>query len=374
MPEALNEFGFRVLRTLADGASDNVMVSPLSVSLALAMTYNGAAGGTQTAMAETLGLASLDDEAINRGNRDLVAAIAKADPAVEIAIANALWLQAGFTINPAFIGLTRDFYGATANSVDFSTDPQAAANAINEWVNKNTKGRIPTIINRPDPSTRLILTDAVYFKGRWKRPFDPKKTHPREFHLTSGASAEAPMMDQAGKYPYFETDAFQAIRLVYGNGNYSMYLMLPRDPKGLPDLVKSLSGQRWNEWKAKFAQREGRIVLPKFESKWGRQLNAMLKTMGMAVAFDPERADFSRINTPPPRLFIDDVEHKTWIKVDEEGTEAAAATSVGMALALAQKPEPPFEMIVDHPFFLAIAEQQSGAILFTGMVTDPTRH
>ena len=268
----------------------------------------------------------------------------------------------------------RNFYGATVESLDFASNPAAAADAINRWVNHNTNGKIPTIIGEPESNTRLVLTDAVYFKGKWRSPFDPKKTQPRAFHLTRDAFTQAPMMAQEGSYPYFETESFQAIRLAYGNGSYEMYVFLPRESEGLPDLMKSLNQQRWNEWRANFLEHKGRIELPRFESRWGRQLNPALKAMGMATAFDPDHADFSRIHTPPPSLFISVVQHKTYVKVDEEGTEAAAATSVTVAAtsAIIREP-PPFEMIVDHPFFFAIAERQSGAILFTGVMMDPTK-
>jgi serine protease inhibitor len=374
VPSAIDDFGFRLLATLSDGAHENVIVSPLSVSVALAMTYNGAAGDTKTGMAAALGLSSLDDDAINRGNHELLAALAKADPAVQIAIANALWAQAGFTIEKSFLDLNRNFYGAKVESLDFASNPAAAADVINRWVNQNTKGKIPTIIGVPESNTRLTLTNAVYFKGKWASPFDPKKTQPRTFHLAGGASGQAPTMVQEGKYPYFETTSLQAIRLAYGNGRYEMYVFLPRDGEGLSAFVKSLNQTRWNEWRGQFLQRKGKIELPRFESRWGKQLNPALKAMGMATAFDPNHADFSRIHTPPPTLFISDVEHKTYVKVDEEGTEAAAATSVTMSATSAMMQEPPpFEMIVDHPFFFAIAEQQSGAILFAGIMIDPTK-
>jgi serpin B len=374
---AIDEFGFRLLHTLTDGRGGNVIISPLSVSLALAMTYNGAARDTRTAMAKTLGVESSGEDAyhFNRCNHEMLDTLQKADAAVQMEIANALWTQADFPINPNFLKVSRDFYAAPAEGLDFERDPLKAADTINTWVNRNTHGKIPTIIARAERNTRLILTDAVYFKGRWTRPFDKSATRPKTFRLLDRRSVQAPMMTQSGEYQYFESDAFQAIRLPYGNTRFVMYIFLPRSIDGLPELLGSLDGRRWREWIGKLTERKGTIVLPRFESKYAQQLNQSLKRIGIATAFDPARADFSRIHPIPPRLFINDVEHKTYVKVDEEGTEASAATSVSIGVAMVQSfPKPaPFEMVVDHPFFVAIAEQRSGVLLFAGVVTDPTR-
>lgn len=369
----INDFGFRLLRTLTDGNGENVIVSPLSVSLALAMTYNGAAGETRTAIAKTLGAASITEETFNRNNRTLLDAIEQADPATQIEIANALWAQTGFAVRPDFLKVNQDFYRASVHSLDFMGNPQGAANTINGWVNEQTHAKIPKIVDQVTPATVLVLTDAVYFKGRWMIPFDQKETRPRTFHLHGGATVQAPMMIQNDKYPYFGNDAYQAIRLPYGKNRFAMYIFLPRKPDGLPDLLHKLDGANWNKMIGRLVRTDGEITLPKFESSYGQRLNDALISLGMGIAFH-DKANFSRIHAAPPPLFISDVEHKTYVKVDEEGTEAAAATSVGIALSMVSGGEPaPFEMIVDHPFFCAITEQQSGALLFAGVVTDPTQ-
>ena len=245
---SLNDFGLRLLRSLTDGSSGNVMVSPLSVSLALAMTYNGANGDTRTAIANTLSAESLSAQDFNRNNRVLLDTIRKADPAVEMEIANALWAQSGFPINSEFLKLSRDFFDASALSLNFETDPDKAADAINVWVKVRTHGKISEIIKNPARSTVLILTDAVYFKGRWSFPFDEKQTEPRTFHLQGAGSVTTPMMIQHGKYDYAESDSFQAIRLPYGKGRFAMYVFLPRKNSSLPDFVRSLDEAHWREW------------------------------------------------------------------------------------------------------------------------------
>ena len=371
----INDFGLRLLRTLTDGSGKNVVVSPLSVSLALAMTCNGAAGDTRTSIAKTLGAESLTDEAINRNSRLLLDMVEKADPEAQMEVANALWTQSGFPINPDFLKLNRDYYDASVGSLDFEGNPRNAANTINAWVNDRTHAKIPEILRDVSPETVLVLTDAVYFKGRWSMPFDKNKTETRTFHLRGGNSVSAPMMIETDSFPYFEDDVFQAIRLPYGSRRFGMYLFLPRKPGGLPDFLRTLDQPHWSEWTGKLQEREGRIILPKFKSTYGERLNDALKSMGMGIAFQ-DNANFSRIHPPPPPLLISDVEHKTYVKVDEVGTEAAAANSVGIELSAmigSIGGPPPFEMVVDHPFFFAIGEQQSGALMFGGVVTDPTQ-
>ncbi len=371
---AINDFGFRLLSALAPASERNTIISPLSVSLALAIAYNGAVGETKDAMARTLTLGPLREAELNRGSRELLMTLERADPAVQMEIANALWAQSGFSINPGFIRLSKSFYKATVDHVDFAHDPQRAADTINAWVDRKTHGKIPTIIRSPERTARLVITDAVYFKGRWTSPFDQKATATKPFYLQEGGSVPVPLMAQSGKYPYFETDHFQAIRLPYGNRRFAMYIFLPRGKDGLPALMGSLDGAHWRQWTAKLVERKGSISLPRLRLTYARSLNDALKSMGMAPAFDSTRADLSLIHPPPPPLFIQDVQHKTFIELDEEGTRAAAASSVqmGVTMALTKEP-PPFEMVVDHPFFCAIAEQQSGTLLFAGIVTNPAR-
>ena len=371
---AANDFGFRLLHALnANGTATNLIVSPLSVSQALTMTYNGARGNTKTAMARTLGIGAIDVSQLNASNRQLLEALRKADPDARLEIANALWLQKDLAVNPGFVALNKDYYGADVRSLDFAGDPQRAVEIINAWVSRNTQGKIPSIVDRLETDTALVLTDAVYFKGGWSEVFDPQESKPRAFFGPDGKSASTPMMEQDGSYSYLETNDFQGIRLPYGNGQFAMYVFLPRAKNGLRKLLKSLDMSHWEEWTKKFASSSGTIVLPEFEVRYGEKLNAVLEAMGMGVAFNKEEADFSGI-TPSP-VFISDVEHKTYVKVDEQGTEAAASTAVVMQL-LSKRTivgSKSFSMVVDHPFVFAIAERETGAILFVGTVADPNR-
>lgn len=372
---ATGDFGFRLLKALAKDPKQNTIISPLGVATVFAMAYNGAAGTTKKEMAKTLGLGSLSDDEINRANHSLMLTLAKADPAAQPEIANALWVQKDFPINPAFRMVCQSFYEARAANLDFVGDPKGAAAEINSWVDKLTHHRIPVLVKEVDSNTRLILTDAVHFKGAWSSKFEGRDTRPRPFHLLSGDSRNTAMMEQTSDFLYLENKDFQAIRLPYGNERYAMYVFLPRKTGGLPDFLRSLDQKHWKQWTGQFASRTTNIVLPKFETAYSEQLNDALNEMGMKLAFDSRRADFSRIplnTTPGNALYISEVKHKTWIKVDEEGTEAAAATSLEFELLSAVGHGSSFVMIVDHPFFFAITEQQSGALLFTGVVMDPT--
>jgi serine protease inhibitor len=368
-----NDFGFRLLRTL-NANPTNVIVSPLSVAQALTMTYNGARGSTKTAMARILGIGAIDGSQLNALNRQLLDALRKADPNARLEIANALWLREGFAVNPEFVAL-KDYYGADVRNLDFAGDPERATEIINAWVSRNTQGKIPSIVDRLETDTALVLTDAVYFKGGWSEVFDPHESKPRTFFGPDGKSATTPMMEHDGFYSYLETKDFQGIRLPYGNGQFAMYVFLPRAKKGLREILKSLDQPHWTEWIRKFASssRKGTIVLPKFELRYGKNLTAVLEAMEMGVAFDPKEADFSGITRSP--IYISDVEHKTYVKVDEQGTEAAASTAVIMRLLSAiGSTAAPFNMIVDHPFIFAISERGTGAILFMGTILDPSQH
>lgn len=386
--DAENGFGFRLLRTLiSDHSPTNAIVSPFSVSQALMMTYNGAAGGTQRAMAQTLGIGSISRDRLNAANRQLLKSLHQPVPypgylyelltrrrnrKAWLKIANALWVEKRFSLNPGFVSLNEDFYGAETRSLDFAGQPQRATDTINAWVSRNTQGKIPSILEGLSRDTALVLTDAVYFNGRWKEPFEPRATAPRTFFLPNGKSVMTAMMSKyRGAYPYLETDGFQAIRMPYANPQFAMYVFLPRKRDGLGEFLKSLDQSHWKEWAAKFSSKEGSIVLPKFQLDYGNRLVDALKALGMTVAFEPGAADFSGIDSSRP-LYISDVEHKTYVKVDERGTEAAAATAIVAYPDAAYFPGP-FEMVVDHPFLFAIADQQSGAILFVGAVVDPSQ-
>lgn len=367
---ANTKFGFKLLAEVLKGdANKNVFVSPASVAMALAMTYNGAAGETQQAMAGTLELEGMNLDEVNRANAALRAKLQDADPSVQLFIANSLWARKGISFQPDFIGRNKEFYGAEVRALDFS-DPGAAP-TINAWVSKNTKSKITQIVDSPiDPQMILFLINAVYFKGNWTHPFEKELTKERDFTLLDGTQKKCPMMSQGGSYNYYQGEKFQAVSLPYGRRRVSMYVFLPAKESNLKEFCQNLGAENWDNWMSQFHRMEGDIVLPRFKLEYEKLLNNALKAVGMAVAFDPSRANFAAMTSEP--AFISEVKHKTFVEVNEEGTEAAAVTSVGMALAAApSKPPERFRMVVDRPFFFAIRDNATGIILFMGAIVEP---
>lgn len=365
--DANTTFGFKLFKEiLKQGSNRNVFVSPTSVAIALAMTYNGAGGETQQSMTKALELQGMSLEDLNQANETLKETLEKADPEVQLSIANSLWAKQGISFKPEFMQSNQQFYGAKVTELNFA-NPNATS-IINSWVKQNTRGKIDKIINQIKPDDVLYLINAIYFKGNWTKPFDKSQTTDRPFYLANGNPKQHPMMSQSGKYRYYETDAFQAVSLPYGKGRLSFYVFLPKKNSGLDSFQQQLSANNWQQWMNQFRMREGSIQLPRFKSEYDIQLNSALKALGMEPAFN-DGANFS--NMTSASVAINEVKHKTFVEVNEEGTEAAAATSVGIALTSARMPEEPFEMIVDRPFFCAIRDNQSGTVLFMGSIQEP---
>lgn len=365
---ANNKFGFKLFSEVLkqESSEKNVFVSPSSVAIALAMTYNGASGSTQQAMAKTLELQGMNLSEINAAYADLKRLLENPDTNVQLTIANSLWADKNASLQPDFIQKNQEFYKAQVTNLNFQ-DAQAP-NIINTWVKDNTKGKINQIVDKIDPEQALFLINAIYFKGKWSNEFDKSKTASLPFYLASGKQKNHPMMSQDGDYRYQENEQFQAVSLPYGkDGKVSLYIFLPKQNSNLQAFYQNLNAENWEKWMAQFRRREGLIRLPRFKTDYDVTLNDSLKALGMAEAFS-KQANFSGIGK---NLAISQVKHKTFVEVNEEGTEAAAATSVGIvATSATQKPEP-FKMIVDRPFFCAIRDNQTGSILFMGSIMEP---
>lgn len=366
---ANNEFGFDLFAQLhAQGKDKNIFCSPLSVATALAMTYNGAAGETHLAMKRALKYGAMNHADINQSSSALMAKLKSSDPKVELLIANSLWARQGVQFNPAFLDRNRQFFGAEVAALDFAS-PQAVK-TINGWVNQNTKGKIPTIIEQIGGDQVMFLINAVYFKGQWQNKFDAAKTQPQPFHLADGKTKQTPMMAQAGNYPYFKGDNFQAVNLPYGQGGAALYLFLPNEGVSLNSFLRGVNFQNWQQWMSSFRNAPGDVKLPRFKMDYSSDLNNPLKALGMEVAFAQGKADFSGMREQKD-LFISQVKHKAVLEVNEEGSEAAAATSVAIGVTSVRREPERFNFVADRPFLLAIRDQQTGAILFLGAVFEP---
>jgi serpin B len=257
-------------------------------------------------------------------------------------------------------------------NLDFSNP--SAAPRINSWASKETQGRISKVIDRIDPADLALLLNAVYFKGQWAHKFDKAQTQQGDFTLAGGSVKQVPRMAQSGRFDYFETPEMQAIRLPFGEGDLVMEVLLPAKSSSLGALETALTPEHWTAWQAQYAPRSGKIELPRFELKSNYRLNEPLQTLGMTRAFHPDGAQLTGMFSSAPgqpragRFFISSVLQSSYWKVDEEGSEAAAVATTGIrTTAVAQ----PFRMIVDRPFFCAIEDRRSGALLFVGAIYDP---
>ena len=366
---ATSRFSFKLYnQLLKQRTSKNVFVSPSSVILALAMTYNGADGETRQAMARALELEGLSLEDVNRGFADLTSVLGSADPKLQLNIANSLWARKGFALKPDFIQRTKEFYSAEVASLDFS-NPAAPA-TINSWVKNNTGNKIEKVVgDRISDNTILFLINAIYFKGQWTVEFEKSKTREDDFKLADGSQKKLPMMSQSGKYSYYKGKDFQALSLPYGSGRMSMYVFLPDRSTSLDRFERNLTAADWETWMKSFRFAPGELTLPRFKIEYEVELNDALKALGMSEAFDPARANFSGI--AQGEVYISEVKHKTVAEVNEEGTVAAAVTSIGVQVASVQPPQENFIMKVDRPFFVAIRDNVTGTVLFMGSIADP---
>jgi serine protease inhibitor len=364
-------FGFNLYRELlAQRPGENIFVSPASVGFALAMTYNGAQGTTMEAMANVLGLGGKGLEESNRADSVLISATRAPMKGIELSVANSLWGRKGIDFNKDFLARNKRYYGADVRSIDFAS-PQAAPQ-INAWVAEKTKDKIQGIVDQIDEGSILFLINAIYFKGTWTKEFDKRETREKPFYLPGGKEKTCPMMSQGSDYLYLKGDGFQAAAIPYGEGRMSMYVFLPDDRMGLDKLHARLSDRNWDAWIGSFAKRPGRIGLPRFKLEFKAKLKSALTNLGMGIAFEGARANFrGMITGAGGNAYIEDVVHKTFVEVNEKGTEAAAATAVEMKLTSVMEPQRPFEMICDHPFFFAIRDNETGLVLFMGSIVDP---
>jgi serpin B len=350
----------------------NLFFSPYSISTALAMTYAGARGNTEKQMAEVLHF-TLDQKKLHPAFARLEAQLnsMQDNRNIELTVANALWTQKDYVFLREFLDLTKNNYGAALNLVDFKKAHEAVRMKINAWVEEKTKNKIKDLIKPGvlDPLIRLVLTNAIYFKGNWESQFEKSKTKEAPFWLAPGKSVKVPMMTRKQKFNYMENDRLQILELPYVGNDLSMIVVLPKKIEGVTQLESVLSVDNLNTWLNLLRKREILVYLPKFKTSSQFSLGEMLSSMGMSDAFTAH-ADFSGM-TAKQELYISSVIHKAFVDVNEEGTEAAAATAVAMKLLSMPAPPPVFR--ADHSFIFLIRHNPSGSILFLGRITNPLK-
>ncbi len=364
-----NRFSFNLFREVVrqEDSDSNVFISPLSAAMALGMTYNGARGETQTAMAQTLGLEDLTTQEANESFRSLIDLLRGLDPKVDFRLANSIWYRLGFVPRPEFLDVNRSYFDAEVSALDF-TQPEAVT-TINNWVDASTNGKIPKIIDGIDDSIVMFLINAIYFKGTWVYQFDKDRTKSEPFTLRGGAQRNVSMMHQGGSAPvgYYTAPGFQVVDLPYGVGAYSMTIVLPDRGGDVDSVIANLSPEAWAGIVDGLTKDSVVVVMPKFRLEWGDSLNGVLRALGMGIAFGGG-ADLSGIAGAPGDLFISYVKQGTFVDVNEEGTEAAAATVVAVGITCACGP---VEFRVDRPFVFLIRERFSGTIMFMGKIMNP---
>jgi serpin B len=366
---ASNDFGLDLFNYIYAYEEDqeNIMVSPLSVSLALAMTYNGALTQTKNDMEKTLRLSGLTSEEINTSYYNLIEALKKMDAKVKLEIANAIYYRDDFEVEQDFIKINKKYYDAEVAPLDFSSDD--AVDIINSWVFDHTDGKIETILERISPLHVMFLLNAIYFKGTWQKEFNNKSTEALPFYLENGEQLITETMQRLDTALYTSNELFSAVQLPYGENNFYMTVFLPNPGINLKDITEKLNKETWNSWMENFEITKNiDIKFPRFKYKYEIMLNDVLSEMGMKIAFT-SAADFRGINRNGD-LLIDYVKHKSFIEVNEEGTEAAAVTIVAIERTSAGGPEKiPF--YVNKPFLYTITERSTGAVLFIGTVKNP---
>ncbi len=368
-------FGFELLNELRQSQQhNNTLLSPFSLSVALAMARNGAAGETERAIISALQLQALDPKLINVNYVYLQRALQAPDSKVTLEIANALWAADDIELDPGFLERNNQFLDTEIATLDF-TEPTNVS-TINDSVNANTNGTIPSIVDAIDPETIACLISGIYFKGSWQEEFDTSQTLDEPFYLANGDKELVPMMRRTDWYPYYTSDQFQVVSLPYGNGQMGMYIFLPNRDTDLNTFLERLNVENWERWMSQFSQREVSLVMPKFKLQYSVELKTALERLAMGIAFDEDRADFSRMTVSSAPVFISYLTHRAVVEVNEEGTEASTGSFVFFAEpaleTTADESVPPIPFVVDRPFFFAIRDNQTETVLFMGAVVDPT--
>ena len=370
--KADNAFGLDIFELIYKDKETptNFMISPLSLSMALSMAYNGAESQTKEQMAEALRINNFTPEEINQSYRKLIDELIIADPKVAMQIANSIWSEEKNHVEQSFLDVNTTFYDAEVKQCDFK-NPQTLA-LINQWVSDKTHEKIPSILDEIPASAVLYLINAIYFNGSWTQEFNPKNTQEGSFEISKNNYVQTALMQRIDTLNYLSNETFSAIEMPYGDGKFNMMVLLPNYDKTVDDIIDKFTPENWEKWQNDFkTTNDVDILFPKFKIEFEVTLNKILESMGMKIAFTPN-ADFSNINKNKD-IYISLVKHKTFVEVDEEGTEAAAVTIVEFIKTSIDPNEPQKTYFhCTRPFLFAITEKDTDAIMFLGKVGDPS--
>ena len=359
-------FGLKLFQSVNGvDTSNNIFISPLSVSLALGMTLNGANGQTYEDMKNTLELNGLSEQQINEAYKFLIDFLLNLDEKVIFELANSIWPKEGYPVLPTFMEVNQKYFYSEAKPLNFSQSD--AVDIINNWISEKTHGKIENMLDYIDPDTIMFLINAIYFKGTWTYQFDEELTATKNFYSTSQNPQECQMMKISGNWLYYQDDVLQIVDLPYGDSLYSMTVFLPSSDQSIDNFISQMTSNAWENYFQELDYKKGIVMMPKLKLDYKKLLNDMLKNMGMAIAFSGG-ADFSRINGFGD-LFISRVIHQSFIQIDEEGTEAAAATIVEVGRGSGSRTY--FKMYINRPYLFVIRDRINNTILFIGKITKP---
>jgi serpin B len=361
-----NSFALDIFKKVIDNSTEpeNIIISPLSISSALSMTLNGANGDTRNAMLTALRQTGLTPEVINNAYKDLTEALLKVDQRVLITIANSVWTENNFVVKKPFTDILTQYYNAEAKAFNI-TDPLVPSQ-VNSWIESKTNGLIKNMIDQLDQNTVMLLINAIYFKGKWQSQFDKGSTVQSSFYKSDGTVSQVPMMKQTSEFNIYKATGFTLAEFPYGQANFVMDVILPTDNNGLKDVLPLINDASFKSWISQMGKIKTELSFPRFKYVYKKELKEILSDMGMGIAFS-DNADFSNISDISLQLSF--VKHQAMIETNEEGTEAAAATIVGVGTT--SMPAGPFILNIDHSFLYVIRETTTNSILFMGRVADP---
>lgn len=362
-----NDFGLELYKTLVkeEGENNNIIISPLSISTAISMVLNGAVGETELAILKALQLEGSSTAQNNQIYRDLIDYLPNVDKSTKAQIANSTWYDESFNADSSFLEVNKKYFDAIVRALDFSNP--LSKGIINNWVAEATNNKIKEIIDEISPDHVMFLINAIYFNAAWADKFDKSLTKKAPFYLQKGGEVQVDMMYTSKiKFGYHSTSKVEVVSLPYGNKNFHFTAIIPKEGNTIHDIGNELNTADWNSWISNLKYDHGyHLEMPKFELNYKIELRKALDALGMGLAFSPGFADFSGISKDAD-LFISDINHKTYIKLDEEGTEAAAVTSVGVSVT-----SMPPVITIDRPYLIVIREEKTGALLFIGRIMNP---
>ena len=366
--ESSNKFSINLFKNSLEYDKDkNIFISPLSVSYALGMAYNGAAGETREVIGNVLQIEDINLTEFNSNYKSLIELLKNIDQDIDLTIANSVWYRQEFNIEKEFRDNLISYFDAQISGLDFSSEQ--SVDIINNWVSDKTNGKINSLVSSPiDPSTLMYLINAIYFKGLWTLPFDTNSTFRATFHKNDKTEIKCNMMQSGGEYEYLETDTFKAVNIYYGDNHFCLTVFLPINNSDISTISELLTFDNFNNWSNQFKQTKLILNLPKFKFSYKVKFDKILQNIGMSQAFDPKLANFSNI-MPSNGLYIQNVIHKSFIELDETGTEAAAVTSI--AIGYTSVEPAPKQFNANRPFLFLIREIESNTILFAGAIFEP---